>query len=490
TDDDGRQHKGFKSYVLENFDPRRAEQITGVPATTISRIAGEFAGNRPAVAILPSKGGLLNGSLNGVATAMAIHCLNALIGSIETPGGVLTQRYFTCEEWPEFSDDPIAEKGRATERMDGAGTRFPLARHAYQAVADRVLDGYPLEALFLYDANPVYETPGGARFVDAFEKIPFIVSFATFMDESAQYADLVLPEPTFLERWQDDYMEGLGYPGMALRQPVLSPLYDTMNTGDFFIKVAQELGSPVAEAFPWESYQALIKDRLQNLGTGWDTFEELGVWLIPGYRFTRRGSARWIGEVIGPDRVHAPRDGRFDFYSRELVCLLADKGKSELEAMGAGVSGDALYLPHYEPVTYIGGEDEYPFTLNVITLMSLGPNNYAANLPSLQEISGMTVGEQWDSWLEINPETAHELGLNNKDEVWVESTFGKLKTKLRLVKSLHRDVVNLPHNQGHTAVGRWAKDRGVNGLEILNPATEPFSGLAAFTNTRVKVYRV
>ncbi len=48
----------------------------------------------------------------------------------------------------------------------------------------------------------------------------------------------------------------------------------------------------------------------------------------------------------------------------------------------------------------------------------------------------------------------------------------------------------MPYNQGHTGIGRWAKDRGVNGLEILNPASEPVTGLAAFTNTRVRVYRV
>jgi anaerobic selenocysteine-containing dehydrogenase len=91
--------------------------------------------------------------------------------------------------------------------------------------------------------------------------------------------------------------------------------------------------------------------------------------------------------------------------------------------------------------------------------------------------------------LEMNPESAHELGLKDKDGVWVESPFGKVKTKVRLVKALRPDVVNLPYNQGHTAVGRWANGRGVNGVALLDPASEPFAGLASFTNTRVKVYR-
>ena len=122
------------------------------------------------------------------------------------------------------------------------------------------------------------------------------------------------------------------------------------------------------------------------------------------------------------------------------------QGTDQLAALGAGVTGDALFLPHYEPVAYEGDEENYPFLLNVVTLMSMGPYSQAANMPSLLEISGMTVGERWDSWLEMNPETAHELGLHHKDEVWIQSKFGTLRTKLRLVKGLHKGVVNLPHN--------------------------------------------
>jgi len=486
---DGKEHKGFKQFVLENYDPARVEEITGVPSTTIARIAGEFATTRPAVAILPGKGGLLDGGFGGVYAAMAVHILNALVGSIDVPGGVMTQRYMPCVEWPPLPADPVAEKGRQAERVDGAGTQFPLARSAYQAVADRILAGVPVEALFLYDANPVFEAPGGARFADAFNQAPFIVSFSSFMDESAEHADLVLPEPTFLERWGDDHIAGLGYPGIALRQPVIEPLYDTMNTGDFLLKVAQALGGPVAQAFPWGSYEEVLRFRLADIGADWETFKELGVWLVPGYRFARRGSERWLAEVVGRDRLNAPRDGYFDLYSRELNCVLGGKKKDELANLGISQIGDGVNLPHYEPTTYAGDEAEYPFVLNIITLMSLGPRSEAANMPTLQEISGMTVGETWDSWLEMNPEAARKLGLQDKDPVWVESPFGIAQTKVRLVKGLRPDVVNLPYNQGHTAVGRFARNRGINGLVLLNPASEPLSGLAAFTNTRVKVYR-
>jgi anaerobic selenocysteine-containing dehydrogenase len=488
-DDNGNSRMGFKNFVLGSYDPRQVEQITGIPGTTIARLAGEFATNKPSVAVLPGKGGLLNGSIGGVYAAMAIYMLNALVGSIEAPGGVLTQQYFPVTEWPALPEDSVASGGLQAERVDGAGTVFPLARHAYQAVAERVLGGYPLKVLFLYDANPVFETPGGQKFVGAFESIPLIVSFSSFMDESARYADLVLPEPSFLERWQDDYIEGLGYPGIALRQPVIEPLYDTMNTCDFLLKVAEKMGGTVAEAFPWKSYEEVLQFRLAEIGTDWETLKELGVWLVPGYRFAKRGNQRWVSEVVGRDRLNSPRDGHFDFYSRELYALFSTKNKGELEQLGITQIGDAVSMPHYEPNPQAGDEATYPFTLNIITLMSLGPKSEAANLPTLLEVSGMTVGETWDSWLEMNPESAQRLGLRDKDQVWVLSPFGHLKTKVRFVKGLRPDVVNLPYNLGHTAGGRFAKGCGVNGLELLNPASEPVCGLASFTNTRVRVRR-
>ncbi len=487
-DEKGKSRKGFKNYVLDNYDPVNVEKITGVPTSTIARLAGEFASNPPAVAILPGKGGLLNGSISGVYAAMAVHMLNALVGSLDRPGGVLTQHYFSTAEWPALPDDPAAAKGLASERIDGAGTQFPLARNAYQAVADQVLAGKEVGALFMYDANPVYDAPGGQRFAEAFKKIPFIVSFSTFADESARYADLILPEPTFLERWQDDVIHGLGYPGVALRQPAIEPRLQTRNAGDVILQIAQAMGGEIEKAFPWKSFLEVIQFRLKDIGVEWKTFQELGVWLIPGYRYAHRGSSHWVNEVVGRDRRNAPRDGHFDFYSREISCVLGAMKKDHLAALGISVTGDPVCLPHQENGLAAGDPAEFPLRLNVITLMSLGPVSASANLPSLQEISGMTVGETWNSWLEMNPLTAQELGIVDKDMVWVESPFGKLKTKMRLVKGLRPDVVNLPYNQGHTT-GRFGGGRGVNGLDIINPASEPSSGLAALTNTNVKVYR-
>ncbi len=489
-DQGGAKHQGFKSLVLEKYDLKTVAALTGLSTGTIARLAGEFAANRPSLAVIPVENALLTGSAGGLYAAMAVHCLNALVGSIETPGGVQVQRYPACPGWPDLPPDPLAETGRQAERVDGAGTVFPLARHAYQAVPDRIRAGYPVDVLFLYDADPLFETPNGpAGWLAAFDKVDMIVSFSSFLDDTAQYADLILPDHTFLERWQDDFVEGVGYPGVALRQPLVAPLHDTRNAGDVLIELSHRVGGWMGTAFPWPDFLTLLQEQLKDVGASWETLTKLGVWAVPPYALAPRGSETWLKEVVGRDRQGAPRDGYFDFYSRELECLLGDAGESVLQRLGIGARGDEVFLPHYEPPQEAGTEGAYPFRLDVVTLMSLGSYGANANLPSLQEISGLVVvGEGWDGWLEMNPASAGQLGLADRDPVWVESQYGKLRTKVRLVAGIRPDVVSLPYNQGHRALGHWARGRGVNGLALMGAASEPLTGLAAFANTRVHVY--
>ena len=107
-------------------------------------------------------------------------------------------------------------------------------------------------AAFLYYTNPLFSAPEPLRFARAFEKIPFIVSFSPFLDESSMVADLILPDHTALERWQDAPAPPVApYSLFGLRQPVVTPLYDTMHTGDVLIRIARAIGGAVAQAFPW-----------------------------------------------------------------------------------------------------------------------------------------------------------------------------------------------------------------------------------------------
>ena len=484
VDQAGNQHMGFRRLVLEHYPLDRVESITGIPAADIARLAGEFATNRPSVAVMPTEpGGLASG--NGLYTAMAIHALNALVGSIDVPGGVLVQRFPDLTDWPEFTLDSVAKAGLAQERVDGAGAgTLPLAISAYQNVAGRILgdEPYPLNALFLYNANPVYDAPDGARFAEALRKVPFVVSFASTLDESAAHADLILPASTFLEVWGDDYVEGTGYAGISLRQPVVQPIHDTRNPGDVILSLAGLVGGPLADAFPWGSYQDLVEYRLSAIDMDRDVFEENGVWSEMVYLNAAPGSPAWAN-VVGRDRLNAPQDGRFDFFSRELFAALLSPE-------------DLDCLPHFDlPATIESGDPEtYPYLL-VTQMLITQPRGWDGIIPSLQEAYGLQTNMKWSSWVEINPRAAESLGVKNDDLVWVESPVGRIEVPVRLYEGIWPNAVYVPPGQGHRTLVKWGRGSDVNAVVGVNPTqlliagTEPPGGLTASSPTRVRIYR-
>ncbi len=506
-DIEGINHIGFSTMVLGDYSPETVAEITGVPADTIVRIAEEFASNRPALAI--GGRGLCMHS-NGIYNQMAVHSLNALMGNIDAPGGVLTQRQPPFKAWSSVIMDNIAKKGVTMPRADKAGSaEFPFATSVYQQFPKSILQQLPykINALFLYYTNPLFSVPQNSEFVKVFKdkgRLPFIVSFSPFMDESTQYADLILPDHTFLERWQDDIIEpSLGFPVFGIRQPVVEPLYDTRNTGDVIIQIAKKLGGPVAESFKWADFQEALKESIRGVydskvgSTVEDTFDkfwekllEQGAWWNPPYPF-----GKWT-EVF-PHPV-----GRFAFYSNTMKKTFEKIAQEEAQKKGTAsdielekllsnlkinVRGDNVYMPHYEPPREVGDENEYPFRLNVYKTMTQAEGR-GANQPFLQEIYGLHVNEKWSNWVEINPEEAEELGIEDEDWVFLESPVGqRIKVRAKLYPGTMHGVVNMPHGQGHKAYGRWAKDRGENPNLIIANEYDSLTGAAAWSATRVRI---
>ena len=96
----------------------------------------------------------------------------------------------------------------------------------------------------------------------------------------------------------------------------------------------------------------------------------------------------------------------------------------------------------------------------------------------------------WDSWVEINPKTAAELGINFGDLVEVTSPQGSLRVPAMIYPGIRPDMVAIPLGQGHRDMGRYAKGRGVNPLQLLVMTTEGSTAQPAWNATRVRVTRI
>ncbi len=475
------EHIGFRTLVLQDYPPSRVAEITGVPEKTIERVAREFAAARPAVAA-----GDASGYSNSLYSQWAIHTLNALVGCIDVPGGVMRQVDPPLLSWPELALDEIAAQGMAQPRADGVGSaELPLGESVPHVLPQAP---YPIEALFLYHTNPLYDGPPGLGWETAVEDIPLVVSFSSYLDETSVHADLLLPDCTYLEKWFLEPLEpSLGYPAVGLGQPVVDPLHDTRNTADVLIELAQVMGGSLAAAMPWNSFVEALQEKVQGLqqaGIGmpnaeaavstskfeefWAELRSRAVWYDQPYEF-----GQWR-------RVFATPSGKFEFASQIL--------KERLETLGLPF-GDKDLLPHYQVPVFKGDESAYPFHLRTFKMITY-TERWGANIPWLQEIYGLHVQEKWDSWVELNPETAHELGIHDGDLVRVESEWGSIELRARLWPGTPPWVISIPLGQGHTAGGRWAEDRGANPNELVAPLTDPLSGELATQSTRVRVRRV
>ena len=492
-----RRVPGFRD-VLADYTPERVAATCGISSTVLERIAHQMAAERPALAVTDDRA---TQGTNGIQVALAVHALNALLGAIDRPGGVLVQRRPPQGERPAIAPDEVARTGGAKPRLDGAGTRFPLARSAIEALPESLLAGQPyaLDTLLLHYSNPVYSGMGSSRWTAALARVPFVVTFTPFMDEtSAAAADLVLPDHTYLERWEDaGAAPSVGYAVFGARQPVVQPVHQTKSSGDVVLELASRLGAPVSAALPWKSVEDLVTvdiGALHALGRGSiveedpDEFRKRllaeGFWAEDGYVHER-----WSEVLRTPS-------GKFEFFSRSLWSrlheLAAANGKSiEQVTAELGHDGDPALacMPHGLPMRWQGDAHLYPFALEIYQ-----PGTYAegsgANLPLLQELVTEQGQRPWHTLIEIGPETAAKLRVRSGDVVEVASLGAVLSAPASVRRGVRPDVVRIARGGGHSEFGRFAKDWGINALALVSPQMDPYTGVPALQSTRVSVRRI
>jgi len=393
----------------------------------------------------------------------------------------MMQRPAPLTTFPAVETDEVGAKGLAQPRIDRA-EEYVAAPSVPANMPDAILSGgpYPVEALLLYRANPIHDLANGDAWRRALDKVPLIVSFDEFIEDSDLYADYILPNHTFLERWiAAPVYPSVGYPMLAVGQPAVEPLYDTRATGDVLIQLAHQIGGAPAASFPWTSYLELLRFLTAGLMASergsipaatasefWDELASRGVWADNPYIFA--GGPE--GEPEQWSTVLATASGKFEFTPQAL------------EQMAP------LTPPYYEPPTYAGQEDEFPFNMQLFTLMSQGTGPGASNLPHLHSLYGLHVKQFWGNWLEIDPETAQEMDIEDEDKVWVESPAGRIQLPARVYSGDPHGVVGIPSGLGHVAGGQWSAGIGANANHLVSSdLVDELTGLVAHQGMRVRV---
>jgi menaquinone reductase, molybdopterin-binding-like subunit len=435
------------SQGLPDYAPAQVEKESGVPAATIARLAHELASHEPALAVI---GGAPLAQTNGLFSALAVNVLNALLGSVGQPGGIV----FTPK--PPIS---LSQAPESAPKPDGgfAGVEGLMQ----QILLDRP---HAAKVLLLYNANPAFALPASLHVREALQKVPYLASFNSFLDETSTFADLVLPDHSPLESWLDNVAESGATQWVAsLAPPALLPLHNTRAMPDVLLEVAHQLGGKVASALPWKNYEELLHAAFESLRTPagaaaassaddfWNKAQQQGGW--------------WGAAASGPA---APPD-RGKTAVRNTQPASAPVNRAEPQFDGAVQDFPFHFLPYASQTLYDGS---------------------LAHLPWMQETPDPLSTAMWGTWVEINPRTAERLNVRQGDLVEVRSSQGKLRAPALLSPGVAPDVVAMPVGQGHENFGRYATGRGANPLSILAPLAEPGTGSFAWAATRVQISRV
>lgn len=322
----------------------------------------------------------------------------------------------------------------------GEEYRRPASMKEMGELVERMKAG-TVKTLLVHGVNPVFELPKSLGFEAALASVPTVISFATFPDETAMTADYIFPDHHGLESWgYQRVVNGTGQAMLSGAQPVVAPFYNTKSTVDVLLAAA---GLPFKDEV--EYLQNKITPLVEQTGgfysaadlpSFWALFQQFGGW--------------WKNdsELGAPDSA-----------------AVAWEKKLNLEAGEKSDSYDEFHLLVYpSPILAEAG----------------------ANKPWLQEIPDPMTTVMWNSWLEINPKTAKQLGLHNDDVVRVVSPFGAVEVSIYEYPAIRPDVVAIPFGQGHTAYGRYAEKRGVNPADLFGTKTNG-AGDLAFAGTKVRI---
>ena len=438
----------WRSQVLARYTPEQAAKITGVAKEKIIKLAKDFAGARRPLAICGRGKGDTPGALGDF---MAVHALNALVGSVNRKGGVWAMPEPDHIQWPEIETDASAAKGLQQARIDGAGTsQYPLTRYRLNNLTEAQASAKPygLQALLVSGTNPLY-TMGDTRAVQkAFDSIPFVVSFSSFMDETAANADLILPNHVYLERYEDvPVAAGLQRAVRSLARPVVEPLFDTRHTGDVTMALAKALGGSVGAALPWDNYAACLEE---VLGDSWQALQKSG-FVDVGFR-----PADWT-------RAFETESGRFEF--------VAKAGAVKPDTVPAAIEGEAK---------------QYPLILVAYDSLRLSAG-YIGDTPFMIKTVADTVLKGKDLLVEINPKTAKGLGLDEMDAAVLKTPRGKADVRVHLSEGIQPGLVGMARGLGHSAYDKYLAGKGVNVNELVGPVSDPVSGLDAAWGIRAKL---
>ncbi len=437
------------SFLLERvapYTPEKAAGITNVNADLIRDAARLYGKSSPGACLNFMQG--LEEHLNCTSAMRDLLCLIAITGNLDVAGGNVWIPF-----WNEMfgtrltgQDPPIQE-----EKKLGRGAKlYPLSLPSAVWKAILTEDPYPIKALIIFAGNPLSSCEDPKYIEQALRKVDFMVVHEYFLSPTAELADIVLPSAHWLERdYIADELTGRYY---FAQQRAIDPLYERKSC----ITLMRELGRMIApDWWPWESDEELFDFQLEINNITWK--ELLDKWV---YKYAPEVYRNY--EKNGFDTP----SGLVEIYSNVLASVGSDP------------------LPSYVPA--VSPTAEYPF---IIMTGRRYPNFYHSAFRNISWLRALTPHPMVD----INPQAAKELDIEDGDLVWIESRDGKIQMFARLTNAVHPRNLSAAHGwqQGCKELDLPDYPNHISNVNALINRTDcnPEFGTPNLRSLPVKIYK-
>jgi thiosulfate reductase / polysulfide reductase chain A len=423
---------------IVQYTPEWASGTTEIPADTIRRIAREFAAAAPYA--LAHNGWRTSNFVNSFQTERAIAILNALVGNWGTtlfPAG---------SEDGGLGKPPQPAYPRVSAlRLDGVPWKYPfvpLKIGVFQQIRDSVLseDPYAAHGWFISRQNPVLSLPDRQKTLQAFTKMDFVVTVDIIMNDTSWFSDVVLPEASYLERYDPLSIAG---DKAFVRQPVIEP----QGEGKSALWIYKELGNRlgIGDFFQYKDEEDYLVQQLAPLGVSLAEVRQKGYAELPA------------GEG-------------------DLFKWSTPSGKIELRSDSLSNAGFAG-VPGWEEPPVPKAEQFYLLT---------GKGARQTQFATQNNVLLHKYDEEPELWM--NTQAAKARGLENGDLVEVTSDVGTIYVKLLVTEAIRPDCVYLQPGFGHLSMALGtAYGLGASDSDLHVTYTDPISGGQALSQTFVVV---
>ncbi|SEQ53891.1 thiosulfate reductase / polysulfide reductase chain A [Hyunsoonleella jejuensis] len=429
----------LKDHVL-NFTPEWAYGITTIKPEMIRKTAREMAYAAPAVIIHPGRHVSWYGDDTQRARAVAI--LNGLLGSWGRRGG------FYFKESIKVPKFPHPEYPHPKWDWKDIGEKYPLAQMGITTEVIKCAipsDGnkYPVKAMMIAGTNITKSIPNKKLLEEAMDNLEFVVVMDTMPMDVTGYADVVLPECTYLERYDGIRSATNRTPSIAVRVPAVPPKYDSKPGWWVAKQIGERIG--LGEYFKYDDYEEVIEWQLNKMGTSLEEMKKIGV-----KHFPRTSGPLYLDE--NKTYEFPTESGKIELYSKELKSL--------------GFDPLPVYTKHPEPP-----QGFYRLNYGRAPMHTF---SRTANNPNLNDLKS-------ENNLWVNPKVARIMGLKTGQSVWlrnqdkITSTFS---IKVRVTERIRWDSVYMVHGFGHDNKKLTrAFGKGINDTQMISKvAIDPIMG--------------